>query len=301
LRELKDEGFDYLPVDIYHSEERWTIKDGKLIGPLTQIRGVGPSAVQEILAARRQGTSLKPRLVKLLAKPTTKIDSLYPVKDTVAAFHPSLEAIGIVSKPRPIAMVEPNGTYQTVLVIGVAERVVPRDENEAIKVAQRGGVVKTGQTASLNLFVRDDTGEILCKIGFRDYDRLNGAHLAENTRAERTLYAIKGSVPKDFRMIWVDRIKYLGELDQLPQEKGDETLQEDKRQQDGGPGAIAGGSTENAQPGSVEVRTRKAPKSDRAKKKVQREPVKQGSRGAGLPKAKGRTRVHAKGKKAAQT
>lgn len=230
LRELKAEGFEYKPIDLEVSTDRWTIKGDTLIGPLTALHGIGPAAVREIHNARKENRALKPGLLKKLANPITSIDSLYPIADAVKKLHPSLEAINIVTKPTPIATVEPNGSYQTVLVIGVAERVVPRDENEAIKVAQRGGVVKQGQTASLNLFIRDDSGEILCKVGYRNYDELDGAKLSEGTRAEKTLYAIKGNVPKDFRMIWVDRIKYLGELDQLPKEEEHETYQEGQRE-----------------------------------------------------------------------
>jgi DNA polymerase III alpha subunit len=273
LRELKKEGIDYIPVDVNHSEERWAIKDGKLVGPLTQIRGVGPAAVQDIITARKNDSALKPRIVKLLANPTTKIDSLYPIADMVAKRHPSLPAIGIVTTPTPIASIEPNGRYQTVLVIGVAERVVPRDENEAIKVAQRGGIVKEGQTASLNLFVRDDSGEILCKIGYRNYDEMKGATIAENTRAQRTIYAIKGSVPKDFRMIWVDRIKHLGELDdQIPTGMENETSEKVEhkkvRTRVGPSTGASAGRAKDAPPRQLEKRSRKAP-SDIKPKKVQ--------------------------------
>jgi DNA polymerase III alpha subunit len=299
LRELKAEGFSYKPIDLDHSEDRWTIKDGVLIGPLTQIKGIGPATVIEIRNARAEGRALKPGVVKRLARPVTAIDSLYPIADAVERLYPEgLESINIITKPTAISTVEPDGTNQTVLVIGIAERVVPRDENEAIKVAQRGGVVKTGQTASLNLFVRDDSGEVLCKIGYRNYDELDGAKLQENTRAGKTIYAIKGNVPKDFRMIWVNRIKYLGELDKLPIEAENETLQEGTQKQ-----KRSASSTDQAElPLAGGAGKRKAPATKpKAKPSAKRKDVADKVSRARLQPRKGVARKGAKGKARAQT
>jgi DNA polymerase III alpha subunit len=303
LRELKAEGFDYKPIDLEVSTDRWTIKGNMLIGPLTALHGIGPAAVREIENARKENRALKPGLLKKLANPITSIDSLYPIRDAVAKLHPSLEAINIITKPIDVAAIEPNGAYQTVLVIGVAERVVPRDENEAIKVAQRGGVVKQGQTASLNLFVRDDSGEILCKIGYRNYDQLEGAKWSEGTRAEKTLYAIKGSVPKDFRMIWIDRIKYLGELDQLPKEQGNEALQKGTETVKGDKHRRA--TTDSVHPATRRVAKRRDTSHDTAVSVKKRKDVDaarsqrkklQGRKGAARGKAKAKAPAKAKRK-----
>jgi hypothetical protein len=40
-----------------------------------------------------------------------------------------------------------------------------------------------------------------------------GRPIIETGRAGKALYAIKGSVPDNFRMIWVERVKFLGFLD----------------------------------------------------------------------------------------
>lgn len=301
LRELKAEGFSYKPIDVKVSEERWTIKDGVLIGPLTAIKGIGPSAVNLIKDARDKNTALRPSLVKLLANPKTSIDSLYPIEDAVKALYPNglAEGANIVTTPTPIGTLDPTGAQQfNVLIIGVAEKIVPRDENEAIKVAQRGGVVKGGQTASLNLFLRDDSGEILAKIGYRNYDELEGAKWAEQTRAEKTLFAIKGTVPKDFRMIWVNRIKYLGELDRLPEiEVKDETQQEKARTENGGatPGE---GVVADAKSGRVAKRRGASAKPARKLEKVQGRKRQSDPRPDRLRASKSGARAKPKGKKA---
>jgi DNA polymerase III alpha subunit len=304
LRELKAEGFSYKPIDVKHSEDRWTIKDGVLIGPLTAIKGIGPAAVNLIKEAREKNTALRPTLVKLLSNPKTSIDSLYPIEDTVKTLYPMglAEGANIVTPRTNIGSIDPNGKLQHVLVIGVAEKVTPRDENELIKIAQRGGVVKEGQTASLNLFMRDDSGEILCKIGYRNYDALEGAKWTEETRAGKTIFAIKGKVPKDFRMIWVDRIKRLGEMDKLPDEVKNETPKEVESEirQRVGPSVRATPTTrkpKDAAPRQLEKRSRKAP-SDIKPKKVQRNAKASGPRHARMAAKKSRPRAKAKSRKA---
>jgi hypothetical protein len=301
LRELKAEGFEYAPIDVNRSEERWTISDGKLIGPLTSIKGIGPAAVNQIKEARKNNAALRPSLVKLLANPVTQIDSLYPIKDAVARIFPTGLADGanIVTPPSDIGTIDPTGRYQHgVVVIAVAEKIVPRDENEAIKVAQRGGEVKTGQTASLNLFMRDDSGEILCKIGVRNYTGLEGDKWAEQTRAGKTLFAIKGSVPADFRMLWVNQIRYLGELDRLPKIEGKNETQEEISGPAGSDAAADGPI--HSKPGPVEVRKRKPAASTR-KKKVQRKAHKAGPRQLRLQGTESRSRVQGKKQTKAKT
>jgi hypothetical protein len=216
LRELKmEQDINYIPVDPFHSEQRWTIteRDGQkvLLGPLTLIKGIGPAIMNEILIARRTGQPLKATIAKKLVNAKTAIDSLYPVTDAVRRLHPDLKAIGIYSNTTPIKSVQ-MGYSGDVLVLAVATKIAPKDENETINVVKRGGRLLTGPTAALNLFVRDDTDEIFCKVGRYDYERI-GRQITETGRAGKSLYAIKGSVPYDFRMIKVSQVKYLGEIE----------------------------------------------------------------------------------------
>jgi hypothetical protein len=67
-------------------------------------------------------------------------------------------------------------------------------------------------TKSVNFFVRDDSGEIFCKISRHDYDRMY-ADLMNGTRQGKSLFYIKGRCPADFRMLWVTALRYMGESD----------------------------------------------------------------------------------------
>jgi DNA polymerase III alpha subunit len=211
LRELRQEGVDYVPIDADKSTDRWTITqqgDGKvLVGPLTNIRGIGPKTMIEIMDSRRTGLPLKASIAKKLDGAKTSIDSLTPIGDVIDTFD--LKANNIASTPVPCAKV-PSGSND-VLVIAVVTRVSPGDENDPDKVSKRGRAL-SGPTKVINLFVRDDSGEIFCKIGRFDFQRF-GQKFLEEAKQGKSIYAIKGRVPPGFKAIFVNRVRYLGETE----------------------------------------------------------------------------------------
>ncbi|MCI0563356.1 MAG: hypothetical protein MN733_33185, partial [Nitrososphaera sp.] len=216
LRELRDEGVDYVPVDPEHSTDRWEVKKtGKkklLVGPLTQIKGIGPAVVNEILSNRKRGEPLRAALEKRLAGAVTEIDTLFPVRDAIKRVCPDLTRRNIHSQPVPINKVQ-CGINGEVMIIGILFRIAPRDENEAINVQRRGYAVR-GPHHSLNMFFRDDTDDIFCKIDRFKFEVI-GQPIIDHGRAGKALYAVKGTVPrKGLRMISVNAIRYLGDTDE---------------------------------------------------------------------------------------
>lgn len=214
LRELAMEGVDYVPVDPTHSTDKWTpaTKDGRrvLVGPLTQIKGIGPSTVQEIMDCRRTGKPLRATLQKRLANAKTEIDTLFPIRDAVARLHPDLGAVNIVTTPTPIIHAQ-SGTRGEIVMIGVASAIKPIDENEPARVVKRGRQF-SGPTAALNLHLRDDTDEIFCKIDRYNFERL-AKPIIERGRPNKALYAVKGEVWPGFRGVGVTAVKFLGFMD----------------------------------------------------------------------------------------
>jgi DNA-directed DNA polymerase III PolC len=229
LRELAAEGIGYVPVDPLTSTDRWTFKkDGDkriLVGPVSMIKGIGPKMTQEIMDARATGVPVRAAIQKRLDNAITPIDTLFPIRDAIARLWPDITAPhpapNILSIITPLHDVQ-CGLEGDVTVLVVMKKIAPRDENDAQNVvkrqqraAERGRKNTSGRldgpTQALNMFIADDTDEIFCKIDRYNFEAL-GRDVIEHGKPGKALYAIRGSVPRDFRMISVKRIKLLGDI-----------------------------------------------------------------------------------------
>jgi hypothetical protein len=216
LRELNAEGVKYVPVDPDNSTDKWEVVDDHLVGPLTAIEGIGEVAMSDILHYRKHGGELKPSIRKKLENPVTKIDSLTPVMDAVLKLHATLDDAGVVTEPTSIKDVQ-TGSSREVVIVGVPVKINQSDENTLLKIAKRAANGKpgayTGPHICLNMFVRDDTDEILCRVFRFDYEKI-GKEIFERGKAGKAIYAIKGFIPRwaTFRMIQISRVKYLGDM-----------------------------------------------------------------------------------------
>jgi DNA polymerase III alpha subunit len=196
LRELEREGIGYIPADKNVSIDKWTVGDvcgqRKLVGPLSNIIGIGPKHQAAILSARsRPMEKLPDRIGKLLASPRTKIDNLYPVRTEISRLMPDPKALNIASQPVEISKVQTNGEKQLVMVFG--------------RVAELREKIVDG-IHSLNLWIEDDSDRIFAKVGRYDFDQI-GKEIMQHGEG---YYAIKGTVPAGFRMIWVEAYRFIG-------------------------------------------------------------------------------------------
>ncbi len=225
LRELAAEDVNYVPVDPSHSIDRWSFKEEEgrrvLVGPLTNIKGIGPKTCAEILSCREEGLIVRAALQKRLDNAITPIDSLYPISDTVHRMYPDIkESLNIHTKPTQVKNIV-EGKSGSVMIIGVIKKIAPRDENDAQKVTDRvqrareRGMKTTGllsgPTQALNLFVADDTDEIFCKVDRYNFEKW-GKAIIERGKPGKAIYAIKGTIPEDFRMIKISAVRYIGDI-----------------------------------------------------------------------------------------
>ena len=217
LREMAAEGFDYIPVDADLSTDKWTagVKDGKkvLVGPIQNVKGVGPKLVQQIMSARVRGEPVPARASKLLNNATTEIDSLWPVRNAFKRLLPDPSERNIHTPPLPVIKMQTKGEDYKALAFVVVQQIKPRDENEAVNVAKRDGKFLTGPTSSLNLTISDDTDRIFAKIDRFAFERI-GKEIVERGRPGKALYAMKGTVPRGFRMLRVEAVRFIGFMDE---------------------------------------------------------------------------------------
>jgi hypothetical protein len=218
LREMKAEGYDYVPVDADLSGRKWAVGDrgGKkyLVGPLHNVKGIGPKMVNQIIGARNRGEPMPDRARKLLENPVTDIDSLWPIRDAVKKLMPDPAARAINTPPTPIIEAQPNNNEQIFLFFCTFTKINPRDENEAVIVARRGYEIKDKNTTSLNLQLTDDTDTIFGKITRWQYEKL-GREIMDRGRVGKAIYAVKGKMRGNasFRMITITHVRYIGEGD----------------------------------------------------------------------------------------
>lgn len=220
LREMVQEGYEYIPIDVQRSTDKWTVGDvdGKrvLLGPFSNIKGIGDKTITKIIAARSNGGKLPANVVKLVNASTNRLGSLFPVGDGFKRLLPDPKKIGIFTKPTHIKDIVVKQKDYEVTLFCILAKINPRDENEAVNVARRGGKVIVGEpTASLNLQLRDDTDTVFGKISRWDYDRL-GKPIVDRGRVGKCLYVmhgkVKGGADMGFRMVKIDDVKYIGEL-----------------------------------------------------------------------------------------
>jgi DNA polymerase III alpha subunit len=236
LREMVQEGYDYIPIDTQKSTDKWTVGEvnGKrvLIGPFTNIKGVGAKTIDKILQARKDGRKLPAAVLKLVNESTNRLGSLFPIGDAFKRVLPNPDERGF-KKPKRIKDIVILSQDYEVTVFCVLGKINPRDENEAVNVARRGGKVLVNEpTASLNLQLTDDTDTIFGKVSRWDYDRL-AKEIVERGRTGKCLYVITGKVKggsnSSFRMMKIESVTYVGDLVAVQEKKAESEEEQDEQ------------------------------------------------------------------------
>lgn len=223
LREMTDEGYDYIPYDAETSGAKWSVghRDGKriLVGPLHNVEGIGPKIMNGIIGARARGERMSDRAQKLLANGRTPIDTLWPVRDAIHTILPDPTTRNIYTPPTPVVKLQIEESDYEALIFCTFIKINPRDENEAVNIARRGYEIKDSRTASLNLQMADDTDIIFGKVSRYDFERI-GRDIVNRGRPSKCLYAVKGMIKghrgrvgSGFRMMMIKSVRYIGDID----------------------------------------------------------------------------------------
>jgi DNA polymerase III alpha subunit len=216
LRDLDLEGIGFTPIDVNLSTDRWTVKDGRLLGPLSGIGGLGPVGVKEILEARDDAGAkkqeLSKRIQKLLENPKTDYDTLWPIKAAFPKLYSDpLETYNLMKPLVNIGTLTDREERRRVLVVGEIVKITERDKNDAFNLKKRNGARFDGQSKYLSLKIVDDTGEINVNIGVKKYIELAPTFSKVDLK-KRPVYVFYGSIGPGYRMIHLDITKPIGDL-----------------------------------------------------------------------------------------
>lgn len=206
LRELDGAGFAYRAFDPDLSEDNWSVKDGMLIGGLTNIKGIGAKKAQRILEKRAAGKPLTPAEKRSLAAGATPFDRLWETSDLWGHIKRDPKAHKVFTRILDAEQITED-TRGDFVFIGKMKEKNLRDLNELINVQRRGGKRMTGQTKYLNLTLEDDTGQIFAGVSARNYLRW-GVPIVEEGRIG-DWYMIRGSIQPGFSKVNISKVRKL--------------------------------------------------------------------------------------------
>lgn len=210
LRDLvKNEGYEYLPVIPEKSAINWSVIDGKLVGGLTNLDGIGAIKSDKFIKMREGKIPSTPQFWKIMSNPTTPYDIIFPTEHYWGKLFKDPKSYGLTEPPQTIETVEGIGDY---LIVGCLVDRNLRDLNEYTFLKDRGGEIIEDNHLYINFTVEDDTGSIMCKIDRWKFETLGGRKIAEEGKVGHSWYLIKGKIKNNWRKIEVEAISNLHEV-----------------------------------------------------------------------------------------
>lgn len=205
LRELSAEGVSYTPFDPDLSEANWVARDDKLIGGFTNLVGIGPIKAAAYMAKRSVG-GLSDTDRKALAELRPKHAELRPAHALWADIYNRPERHDIHGQVKEFAELE---DFEEAVVVCKLARQERRDENETVRAARRGHLLR-GQTLFLDAFVVDDSVSkpVVLRLKpklWRDYGEL----MADRAVPGQDWFLVRGKWLRQFSMMVCHKIKCL--------------------------------------------------------------------------------------------
>lgn len=203
LRELSRDGVEYVAFDPERSVEDWAVVDGRLIGGLLGIPGIGEKTAKAILNRRANGLKLSEGQAKLLARESIYA-SAFPTRKKFGHIYADPARAGIRLAPL-CELAEAEGH---VVVIAKLLKKATRDMNDDRFLEKRKGQRLTGDALTmLIMHVADDSGRVICivdRFKYKDY----GAKIADEGIVGKTWLMIRGRI-NDARFMNVEAVRWL--------------------------------------------------------------------------------------------
>lgn len=177
LREIVNEGYEYVPFDIQKSKANWSVADGKLIGGFLSLRGIGEKTASKLLEARDKGT-LSEAQFETINKSTNVFLDIFPLSSRYESYYSGKENVASqVVKIRSLDRV-PDHKEERVF-IGELVFKKKQDANSEVNKKKRGGAAVESPSEYLDLRFKDDTGEIGGRLSRWDFPKTGHTLLNE--------------------------------------------------------------------------------------------------------------------------
>ena len=205
LREFYEtEHLEYTPVDPYKSDLYWKIIDGKLLGGLTNLKGIGISKARDMIKIRNGEKKLTPAMSHKMQFPETPFDILYPILHKYGDIYDNPLSYGLNSV-YTINRIEEG--LSDVSVIGTMIMCDDVDVNDIQSVAKRGGEILDGPHMKVHMRLQDDSGVVMCILGRYKYAEM--AQTLLRSKIGKTDFAIVGNILSGAKILMIEKIANL--------------------------------------------------------------------------------------------
>jgi len=204
LREFyESENLVFKSVEPWTSDTKWKIVGDKLIGGLTNIKGVGTATALKLIKMRKGKIPFTPAMKKHFDHPKTPFDILYPAQHHWGDIYKDPMKYGVKFVDY-IKNVEAAREY---VIIGKMIHVDDVDVNDVQSIAKRGGEILDGPHMKVHIRLEDDTGVIMCIVNRYIYNRLSAEFLRE--KLGETWYCVTGTVMSGAKILFVKEVANL--------------------------------------------------------------------------------------------
>ena len=206
LRELDKENTRFEVYNRELSDVKWQVREGRLIGGLTNIKGVGLKSAYEIIRKREQRIPFTARQDKLLYEGETPFDDLFECRQLWSHLKNKPKDYSIRSKIVDIENIDKDveGDY---LIICKITNIEKRQIDSIENIEKRGGRMIGGPQDYLVCKAHDDTDKITLLLGCHLFETL-GRQLYDNHK-EGDYYLAYGTSSVGYQTLNIKKIKKL--------------------------------------------------------------------------------------------
>lgn len=204
LREMTQEGIQFIPFDPDLSEQSWSVKKGALVGGFNNLVGIGPSKAAAYVEKRRKEILTEKEKQGLRNKPL-KFDSLVEAKDLWGKYYKDPDLLNV--RGRIVEFCDLKYRESGVVIFKMTG-MKRRDQNEALLVGKRGYEM-AGQTLFLDMYGVDDsiTRPATIRIKEKHWTSI-GERLADRA-TKGDWFLVRGFWLGEFNMLIAEKIRCL--------------------------------------------------------------------------------------------